>query len=83
MQSVSTLATNQGRAMAVANGAAFYNDPKRVLTDLDRYSKVTAKDIQRVAQTYINGDWIFYELVPAGKAGAPAPAATATTEAKK
>ncbi|NVB37369.1 insulinase family protein [Pseudenhygromyxa sp. WMMC2535] len=64
MQSVSTLATNQGRALAIANGAAFYDDPKRVLTDLERYREVSTKDIKRVAETYINGDWLFYELVP-------------------
>jgi zinc protease len=74
MGTVSTLATNAGRAGAIAVGAMFYNDPKRVLTDLDRYRAVKAKDIQRVAAEYLNGNWVFYELVPASKAGAGAAA---------
>jgi zinc protease len=75
MDRVSTLATNSGRASAIANGALFYNDPKHVLTDLDRYRAVTTKDIKRVAAEYLNDNWVFYELVPANKVGA-APAAT-------
>ncbi len=72
MQSVSTLATNSGRASAIANGALFYNDPKHVLTDLDRYRTVTTKDIKRVAAEYLNDNWVFYELVPANKVSKPA-----------
>ena len=64
MSTVSTLATNQGRATAIAQGAAFYNDPKRVITDLDRYRKVTVKDIKRVANQYLDDNWVFYELAP-------------------
>jgi zinc protease len=70
MNTVSALATNSGRASAIANGALFYDDPKRVLTDLDRYALVTTKDIKRVAAEYLNDNWVFYELVPADKAGA-------------
>ena len=65
MQTVSTLATNSGRASAIALGALFYNDPKRVITDLDRYRAVTNNDIKRVASEYLNENWVFYELVPA------------------
>ncbi|HLT39542.1 MAG TPA: pitrilysin family protein [Enhygromyxa sp.] len=79
MGTVSTLATNSGRASAIADGALFYNDPKRVLTDLDRYAEVTAKDIKRVAAEYLNDNWVFYELVPANKVGKTA---AATDEAK-
>ena len=81
MGTVSTLATNAGRAGAIAVGALFYNDPKRVLTDLDKYRAVTAKDIQRVAGEYLNGNWVFYELVPANKPAAAA--AGGTTDAGK
>ena len=52
MQTVSTLATNSGRASAIALGALFYDDPKRVLTDLERYREVTNKDIKRVAAEF-------------------------------
>jgi zinc protease len=69
MNTVSTLATNSGRAMAIAEGALFYDDPKRVITDLDRYRAVTSKDIRRVAAEYLNDNWVFYELVPAHKVG--------------
>lgn len=69
MESVSTLATNSGRANAIAQGALWYGDPKRMLSDLERYGNVTTKDIKRVAEQYLNGNWVFYELVPA--AGGP------------
>ena len=67
METVSTLATNQGRAMAVAMGALHHSDPKRVLTDLKKYQEVTPKDIQRVATQYLNANWLTLEIKP--KAG--------------
>ena len=66
LNTVSTIATNQGRASAVAMGALWYDDPKRVLTDLEGYRKVTSKDIKRVAAAYANENWIFFELVAKG-----------------
>jgi zinc protease len=66
LDTVSTLATNQGRADAIAVGAAWYGDPKHVLTTLERYRKVTAKDIKRVAAEYAGPNWIFFELVAKG-----------------
>ena len=68
MGTVSTLATNAGRAGSIAMGACFYDDPKRVITDIDRYRAVTPKDIKRVAGEYFTANWIFYEMVPANKA---------------
>ncbi len=70
MQSVSTLATNSGRASAIAEGALFYDDPKRIISDLERYGEVSTKDIKRVAKAYLNENWLFYEMVPADKATA-------------
>jgi zinc protease len=81
MGTVSTLATNAGRAGAIAVGALFYNDPKRVLTDLDRYRAVKPKDIQRVAAEYLTANWVFYELVPANKPAAAAAAPAGETPA--
>ena len=69
MSTVSTLATNQGRATAIANGALFYNDPKRVLTDLQKYQEVTPADIKRVANEYLGANWLTLEIKPA--AGKP------------
>ncbi|HRI08305.1 MAG TPA: insulinase family protein, partial [Nannocystaceae bacterium] len=67
MDTVNTLGTNQGRAMAVAMGALHHNDPKRVLTDLKKYQEVTPKDIQRVANEYLGANWLTLEILP--KAG--------------
>ncbi len=64
MSTVSTLASNQGRALAVASGALFYDDPKRVITDLDRYREVTPADIKRVAEKYFGPNWVLYEIGP-------------------
>ena len=62
----------------------FYDDPKRILSDLDRYRKVTSKDIKRVAAEYVNENWLFYEMVPASKldANKTEPAAEAKAEEK-
>ncbi len=69
MQTVGTLATNQGRATEIAMGALFYNDPKRVLTDLQKYQEVTPADIKRVANEYLGPNWLTLEIKPAaGKA---------------
>ena len=64
MGTVSTLATNQGRATAIAQGAAFYGEPKRVITDIDKLREVTNKDIKRVAEQYLDDNWVWYELAP-------------------
>ncbi len=69
MGTVGTLATNQGRASSIATGALFYNDPKRVLTDLQKYQEVTPADIKRVANEYLGPNWLTLEIKPAaGKA---------------
>ncbi len=65
MSTVSTLGTNQGRATSIANGALFYNDPKRVLTDLQKYQEVTPADIKRVANEYLGPNWLTLEIKPA------------------
>ena len=65
MGTLSTLATNQGRASAIADGAAFHGDPKYIVTQLDAYAAVTKADIQRVAREYVNENWVFYEVGPA------------------
>jgi len=65
MSTVSTLGTNQGRATSIATGALFYNDPKRVLTDLQKYQEVTPADIKRVANEYLGPNWLTLEIKPA------------------
>jgi len=70
MSTVGTLATNQGRASSIATGALFYNDPKRVLTDLQKYQEVTPADIKRVANEYLGANWLTLEIKPAAAAKA-------------
>jgi zinc protease len=65
MESLSTLATNNGRALAIAMGAAYHGDPKHVITQLDAYAKITKEDVQRAAREYVNENWVFYEVGPA------------------
>jgi len=74
MSTVSTLATNQGRATSIATGALFHNEPKRVLTDLQKYQEVTPADIKRVANEYLGPNWLTLEIKPAaGKANMMGP----------
>lgn len=65
MDQTSSLQTNLGRATSIGMGALFYNDPKRVLTDLEKYKAVTTKDIKRVANEYLTENWVVLEIVPA------------------
>ena len=69
METVQTLSTNSGRASAVGMGAMFYGDPKRIISDMKRYESVTTKDIKRVANKYLDDNWVFYELGPASSDG--------------
>lgn len=64
MGTVSTLATNQGRASAIASGVINHNDPKYVLTELQKYQEVTPKDIKRVAKEYLGPNWLTLEIQP-------------------
>lgn len=49
------LANNSGLASLLATYYANYGDWRRLFTDVDRYEKVTASDIQRVARQYFAG----------------------------
>ncbi|MCA9654487.1 MAG: insulinase family protein [Myxococcales bacterium] len=62
---VSDLATNDGRAHEIAQGALFYDDPLHALGELDQYRKVTPRDIKRVASKYLTDDWLTLEILPA------------------
>ncbi len=67
VDTVNSVATNNGRAIMIAQHELFYGDPKRVLTDLDAYRAVTTKDLKRVANKYLTDSWIALEIVPANK----------------
>jgi zinc protease len=45
----------------------FWNDPKAINKDLARYEKVSAKDVQRVAQKYLTKNRVVFSVVPLGK----------------
>jgi len=64
VDTVSDLATNNGRAREIAQGALFYDDPLHALTELEKYRKVTAKDIKRVANKYLTDHWLTLQIVP-------------------
>ncbi len=59
------LATNNGRGMQIAFGALLENNPLFVLSDVEKYRTVTPADIKRVANTYLTGEWMTAEVVPA------------------
>jgi zinc protease len=44
--------TNQAKASAIGSTATVLGDPNRINQDVDRYQRVTAEDIQRVARKY-------------------------------
>jgi len=51
-QFVSTMGSSLGRAINLSQSAIFYNDPGRFATAPERIAKVTAADVQRVANKY-------------------------------
>ena len=61
---VDSLATNNGRAFQIAQGALLNDDPLYVLRNLEKTQAVTAKDIKRVANTYLTDEWFTLEVVP-------------------
>lgn len=72
---VSELATNNGRAREIAQGALFYDDPLHTLTELEAVRKITPKDIKRVANEYLTDNWLTLEIVPKPRPAAAAEAA--------
>jgi zinc protease len=64
VDTVSSLATNNGRAFLVAQGAVLEDDPLYILSDLKKYQAVSAKDVKRVAEKYLTDQWLTLEIVP-------------------
>lgn len=66
--------TDEEKAVALAQAAVIGKDPNLVNTDLDRYTKVTADDIQRVSKDYfVPQQSTVLIITPAGPAGPTAP----------
>jgi predicted Zn-dependent peptidase len=60
------LDNNAGLASELASYSANFGDWRRLFTELDDYEKVTAEDVQRVAQTYLveKSRTVAYTFVP-------------------
>lgn len=58
------LASNSGRARAVAVGATVFDDPLRILHEVEAYAALTASDVARVAARYFGDERIRYALAP-------------------
>jgi zinc protease len=67
VDTISSLATNNGRAMMIAQGVVAHGDRTYVLTDLQKYQAVTPRDIKRVAAEYLTDKWLVLEIVPPSK----------------
>jgi zinc protease len=64
VDTVTALSTNDGRAELITAGALIHGDPIHVLTDLEAYRKVSAADIERVANKYLTSNWLVLQIVP-------------------
>ena len=66
-QSYSRLQSMLGKAVTLASGWIYHNDPSWYLTDLKQTLAVTAADVKRVANTYLGATRIVLTAVPMGK----------------
>ena len=56
-----------GKAMTLANGWIYHNDPSWYATDLAELTAVTSSDVKRVANKYLGVNRIVLSAVPMGK----------------
>ena len=63
-QTIFGMQTILGKADQMNSYATFTGKPDNFQSDLDRYRKVTPADIQRVANTYLNGNRLVMSFVP-------------------
>jgi zinc protease len=56
-----------GKAVTLASGWIYHNDPGWYAKDLAETRAVTAADVKRVANTYLGADRIVLSAVPMGK----------------
>ncbi len=73
--------TNNGKALALGDAAVLLGDPNRANTDIERLSKVTAADVQRVMRKYLTDTnrLVIYYLPESLRPAAPAPEKTGQT----
>ncbi len=83
-QAIYGLQTVLGKGGRIANYAGYLNQPNYFQADLDRYGKVTAADVKRVANQYLIANHLVMSYVPSKTPAAPAPTdKPASTETKK
>jgi zinc protease len=63
-QSIFGLQTVLGKGSQIGNYAGFLKKPNYFQADLDRYSKVTPADVQRVANTYLTANHLIMTYLP-------------------
>lgn len=64
---VSNLESNLNKAITLAFGVGYFDDPARYKTDYARLKAVTAADVKRVANTYLGAGRVVLSVVPEGK----------------
>lgn len=83
-QTIFRLQTVLGKGGQLSNFVGYRGKPDYFQADLDRYRKVTAADVQRVANTYLSANRLLMSYVPrkgaalAGNPNANKPTSTAT-----
>lgn len=63
-QTIFGLQTVLGKGSQIGSYAGYLKNPNYFQADLDRYSKVTAADVQRVANTYLTANHLIMSYVP-------------------
>jgi zinc protease len=64
---ISGLQSNLGKAMRLADGAGFHQDPAYLRTEYSKGQAVTAADVKRVATKYLTKGRVVLSIVPTGK----------------
>jgi len=86
-QTIFGLQTVIGKGARMSSYTGYLNKPDYFQADLDRYLKVTAADVQRVASEYLTGNRLVVAYVPrkgdAPKGNAAVNKPTSTSEKKK
>lgn len=85
-QTIYGMQTNLGKADQMNAYATFLNKPNYFQADLDRYSKVTAADVQKAANKYLTKDRFVMSFVPrtsSAKSAAKTAANSPTSKAAK
>ena len=64
---LSGLESNLNKAMTLSDGAGFHGDPGYFKKQYQRYQAISAADVMRVANKYLNSGRVVLSIVPVGK----------------